>query len=324
MPDHQYALLSAALSPVVHLSMDQGWEEITDASVTFLLRTMLGRGPRDAVSVPELTVPSDTNKLKKHLGLLLDKVTKGRVQLSLDTPAPPNTTDTREETVYKDEDDLVDPPALTAEDTTEVPLGSRLGEDRARSARVRSARLMSARKIPERMPGDDRISGNYRIPGDDCIPEDDHVPGDDHIPEGDHIPEDDHIPGDDRIPGDGESSIIMDNPQATSMASQDQLTDSNIDTDTTSLTKAGAFAHQSSFGSILEDPILEESDMPSDSQNPAVEEDEQTKTPEAEEPSMKPAETVSETLKITKVPLKENTIESPADIFTVEDNDDIW
>ncbi|KAK8728401.1 hypothetical protein OTU49_009284, partial [Cherax quadricarinatus] len=200
----------------------------------------------------------------------------------------------------------------------------RLGEDRARSARVRSARLMSARKIPERMPGDDRISGNYRIPGDDCIPEDDHVPGDDHIPEGDHIPEDDHIPGDDRIPGDGESSIIMDNPQATSMASQDQLTDSNIDTDTTSLTKAGAFAHQSSFGSILEDPILEESDMPSDSQNPAVEEDEQTKTPEAEEPSMKPAETVSETLKITKVPLKENTIESPADIFTVEDNDDIW
>ncbi|KAB7500301.1 hypothetical protein Anas_03825, partial [Armadillidium nasatum] len=33
-------------------------------------------------------------------------------------------------------------------DETEVPLGSKLGEDRARSARIRSARLQSARRAP--------------------------------------------------------------------------------------------------------------------------------------------------------------------------------
>lgn len=40
------------------------------------------------------------------------------------------------------------------ENETDIPLGSRLGEDRARSARIRSARLMSARKISQRSPGD--------------------------------------------------------------------------------------------------------------------------------------------------------------------------
>lgn len=40
------------------------------------------------------------------------------------------------------------------EDQTDIPLGSRLGEDRARSARIRSARLMSARKVSRRSPGD--------------------------------------------------------------------------------------------------------------------------------------------------------------------------
>lgn len=41
--------------------------------------------PRDAPPTPELTMPADTNKLKKHLGILLDKITKGGAQLSLDS-----------------------------------------------------------------------------------------------------------------------------------------------------------------------------------------------------------------------------------------------
>ena len=78
----------------------QGWEETTDAAVTFLLRSVLNRGtfgvdgggsgpptpmPRDAPPTPELTMPADTNKLKKHLGILLEKITKGGAQLSLDS-----------------------------------------------------------------------------------------------------------------------------------------------------------------------------------------------------------------------------------------------
>lgn len=43
--------------------------------------------PRDAPPAPELTMPPDTSKLKKHLGLLLDKITKG-AHLSLDAPTP--------------------------------------------------------------------------------------------------------------------------------------------------------------------------------------------------------------------------------------------
>lgn len=43
--------------------------------------------PRDAPPAPELTMPPDTSKLKKHLGLLLDKIAKG-ARLSLDAPMP--------------------------------------------------------------------------------------------------------------------------------------------------------------------------------------------------------------------------------------------
>lgn len=62
--------------------------------------------------------------------------------------------DTLEDVIYRDDDELADSLATAEEDPTDVPLGSRLGEDRARSARIRSARLMSARKSPERMPAD--------------------------------------------------------------------------------------------------------------------------------------------------------------------------
>ncbi|XP_045624532.1 protein PTHB1 isoform X3 [Procambarus clarkii] len=266
MPDHQYSLLSAALSPIVYLSMDQGWEEITDASVTFLLRTILGRGPRDATSTPELTVPADTTKLKKHLALLLDKVTKGRVELSLDAPAPSPTTD---------EDDLIETPALTTEDSTDVPLGSRLGEDRARSARVRSARIMSARKGPGRMPTD------------------------------------------------GESSIV-DDTQTTNTSSQDVLSDDNVDADSEGLVNTTEFVHQSSFSSIPEDPVAEDSDMPSNSHSPVHEETDRNETPSPEQPSVEPTALLSENLKDAKGPLKENIIESPSDIYTIESTDDIW
>ncbi|KAK3875683.1 hypothetical protein Pcinc_019466 [Petrolisthes cinctipes] len=151
-PNH-YSLLIAALSPIIHPTMDQGWEERTDACVTFLLRNVLGKNVtiggqagRDAPPPPQLTMPQDTGKLKKHVSILLDKVTKAAQQLVLSDPPQDTTADTREETIYRDENDLAEPPTPQApEDPTQVPLGSRLGEDRARSARIRSSRLLSGR-----------------------------------------------------------------------------------------------------------------------------------------------------------------------------------
>ncbi|XP_042887369.1 protein PTHB1-like, partial [Penaeus japonicus] len=161
MSDQHFALLSATISPIVHTSMDQGWEEATDASVTFLLKTVLGKGSRDAAVAPELTMPSDTSKLKKHLDLLLNKIMKGGVQLTIDNTGSTNNTDTHKVINSDDEEDFVDSKAVGKlvqqkqdDDQTDIPLGSRLGEDRARSARIRSARLMSARKTPQRSPGD--------------------------------------------------------------------------------------------------------------------------------------------------------------------------
>lgn len=74
------------------LLFSQGWEEATDASVTFLLRTVLGKGSRDAAVAPELTMPTDTSKLKKHLDLLLNKIMKGGVQLAIDNSGSTNNT----------------------------------------------------------------------------------------------------------------------------------------------------------------------------------------------------------------------------------------
>lgn len=81
------------------LFVPKGWEERTDVCVTFLLRNVLGRSStvggqagRDAPPPPQLVMPQDTGKLKKHVGILLDKVTKAAQQLVLSDP-PQDTTE---------------------------------------------------------------------------------------------------------------------------------------------------------------------------------------------------------------------------------------
>ncbi|XP_071550345.1 protein PTHB1 isoform X2 [Panulirus ornatus] len=274
MPDHQHALLASAVSPIVHLSMDQGWEETTDASVTFLLRTVLGKGSRDAPSTPDLIMPSDTAKLKKHLGLLLDKVTKGGAQLNLSSSPPPNSTDTNEDIIFRDEDEPTDSSGTVEEDPTDVPLGSRLGEDRARSARIRSARLVSARKIPERLPAD------------------------------------------------GEPTSYVDEPQAVRMSSHDIFSDENSDIHSLS---NGAFTQQSSINSLSKDPVAGDNGIPNDTFNSLVKEANALQSSvQAEQSLMEFAKPLSGNLKSIKELTKENTIESPSDIFSGEDGIDIW
>ena len=56
----------------------QGWQEMTDAAVTHLLRTVLAKSAKDAAVNPSpLTIPTDTGKVKKHIALLCDRLGKG-------------------------------------------------------------------------------------------------------------------------------------------------------------------------------------------------------------------------------------------------------
>lgn len=69
------------LSPVVLPGQTtMGWEEITDASMTHLLRTSLSKSSKESASAPQpLTTPEDTGKLKKHLTIVFDRIGKGGI-----------------------------------------------------------------------------------------------------------------------------------------------------------------------------------------------------------------------------------------------------
>lgn len=75
------ATLHAHLSPIVLGAHDQGWEELTYASLTYLLRTALAKpGKEEPVassSLQTLSRPSDAAKLKKNITLVCDRLSKG-------------------------------------------------------------------------------------------------------------------------------------------------------------------------------------------------------------------------------------------------------
>ena len=55
-----------------------GWEETTEAALTYLLRTCLARSNREAgAAVPALAPASDTQRLRKHLLLVMERLAKG-------------------------------------------------------------------------------------------------------------------------------------------------------------------------------------------------------------------------------------------------------
>nr|XP_057909013.1 protein PTHB1 isoform X1 [Doryrhamphus excisus] len=81
-PD-QTAILEATLLPLLKDTPQLGWEESCDAAVSHLLRTCLSRSPKDqATSLaqtggPVLGLPRDTSRLKKHITLLCERISKG-------------------------------------------------------------------------------------------------------------------------------------------------------------------------------------------------------------------------------------------------------
>lgn len=73
----------------------QGWEESCDAAVSHLLRSCLSRSPKDqATSLaqaggPVLGLPHDTTRLKKHITLMCDRISKGgRLTLASEANVP--------------------------------------------------------------------------------------------------------------------------------------------------------------------------------------------------------------------------------------------
>jgi Bardet-Biedl syndrome 9 protein len=66
------------LSPSVHLNPTFGWEEATDAAMVYLLRTVLSKNARESATAPQpLQIPENTEKLQRHITLVLDRIGKG-------------------------------------------------------------------------------------------------------------------------------------------------------------------------------------------------------------------------------------------------------
>jgi Bardet-Biedl syndrome 9 protein len=77
-----FNMLQAHLSPVVIDNEHQGWQESTDAAMTSLLRTVLAKKSADSGMVSQantLEMPIDTVKLKKHISIVADRLSKGAV-----------------------------------------------------------------------------------------------------------------------------------------------------------------------------------------------------------------------------------------------------
>lgn len=71
-------LLETFLSPRVQDHPGQGWEERVDACMTHLLRTGLAKSARDAATIAQpLAFPKDTFKLKRHIQIVCDRLSKG-------------------------------------------------------------------------------------------------------------------------------------------------------------------------------------------------------------------------------------------------------
>ncbi|XP_072859901.1 protein PTHB1 isoform X2 [Pogona vitticeps] len=83
----QVAILESAFLPLTQDNQELGWEESVDASVSHLLKTCLSKSSKDhALTLSnQLYIPKDTNRLKKHITLLYDRLAKGgRMSLNMD------------------------------------------------------------------------------------------------------------------------------------------------------------------------------------------------------------------------------------------------
>ena len=158
--NEDYERLESALSPIVHIGQDQGWQETTDAALTFLLRTSLAKPGRENQGATPITleVSKETSRVKKHVSSVLDRLTKGGnlTNISVMPEQSPFVADINNTESFDASEvghmevvgSRIETRPLNAGQEEHTPLGSKFGEsgERLRSARIRSAR--SARSRP--------------------------------------------------------------------------------------------------------------------------------------------------------------------------------
>ncbi|EFJ41408.1 Bardet-Biedl syndrome 9 [Volvox carteri f. nagariensis] len=74
----EFAVLRGCISPEVLDGSEVGWEETTEAAMTHLLRTCLAKSAKEqAVQVTPLAPVKDTQRLRKHISLVLERMARG-------------------------------------------------------------------------------------------------------------------------------------------------------------------------------------------------------------------------------------------------------
>ncbi|XP_069672728.1 protein PTHB1 isoform X2 [Periplaneta americana] len=141
--EEDYSNIQAALSSAVYDTEEQGWEEITDAALSYLLRTSLTKTSKSSQRLAPITLEpmKDIARFKKHISSALDRVSKG----SHGTERKDNAADPLKS--VKSVSPIPEAGEGGHEEETAVPVGSQYGE-RAVSAnpRGRSAALLRARR----------------------------------------------------------------------------------------------------------------------------------------------------------------------------------
>ena len=80
LDEEQFAILRAHLTPKINDDSEHGWEELVYASMTNLLRTCLAKSAKDTSASQTTIKPlGDLNKLKKHITIVFDRLSKGGV-----------------------------------------------------------------------------------------------------------------------------------------------------------------------------------------------------------------------------------------------------
>lgn len=86
----EHQALESYLCPNMSEGEELGWEEVVEASVTYLLKTTLAKNTKEYAPVQQnITMPDDTEKLTKHISMVFDRIAKGAKLIKLKPTNPP-------------------------------------------------------------------------------------------------------------------------------------------------------------------------------------------------------------------------------------------
>jgi len=78
LDEETFETIQDAWTAVVSDGTDQGWEDGVEPAITHMLRTSLAKSGKDNVTMPHQPgVVKDVDKLKKHMSLIYDRLSKG-------------------------------------------------------------------------------------------------------------------------------------------------------------------------------------------------------------------------------------------------------